>query len=74
MDELMEILRDLKPETDIRPDTALVDDGILDSLDIIELVDRIAVVFQVEIDPDEIDPDNFATAEKICELIASKKK
>ena len=74
MDELMEILRDLKPETDIRPDMALVDDGILDSLDIIELVDRIAEVFQVEIAPDEIDPDNFATAEKICELISSKKK
>ena len=74
MDKLMEILRELKPEADIKENTALVDDGILDSLDIIELVDRIAEVYGIEIDPDDIDPDNFATAEKILELIEAKKK
>ena len=38
MDELMEILEELRPDVDFANETALITDGILDSFDIVALV------------------------------------
>ncbi len=72
MDRLLAILKEMKPEISFTPTMSLLDDGILDSLEVIALVDRISADFGIVIEPDDIDPDNFETAEKIWELIEKR--
>ncbi len=69
MNELLEILREVKPGVDFETETSLVDDGILDSLDIISIISEVSDEFDVKIPPEEITPDNFNSAEAIMELI-----
>ena len=69
MDELLEILEDIKPGVDFESETALVDDGILDSLAIIRLVSEIGDEFDVEIQVTDLVPENFNSAKAIMALI-----
>ena len=47
----------------------LVDDGILDSIDIVSIISEIESEYGIEINPDEIDPDNFKSASAILGMI-----
>ena len=69
MEELMEILRDLRPDVDFETETALIDDGILGSFDITALVNEIMDVFDVEISMADLEPENFNSAQAIYEFI-----
>lgn len=69
MDELLEILEDIKPGIDFESETALVDDGILDSLAIIRLVSDIGDEFDVEIQVTDLVPENFNSVQAIMDLI-----
>lgn len=69
MDELLEILNEIKPGVDFEKETALVDDGILDSLAIIRLVSEIDDEFDVEIGVTDLIPENFNSAKAIMALI-----
>lgn len=69
MNELLEILREVKPGVDFETETSLVDDGILDSLDIISIISEVSDEFDVKIPPEEITPDNFNSAAAMMELI-----
>ncbi|MBQ4155350.1 MAG: acyl carrier protein [Clostridia bacterium] len=69
MNELLEILKEVKPGVDFETETCLVDDGILDSLDIISIISEVADEFDVKIPPEEITPENFNSAEAMMELI-----
>lgn len=69
MDELLEILEDIKPGIDFENEDALVDDGILDSLAIIRLVSDISDEFDVEIQVTDLVPENFNTVQAIMDLI-----
>lgn len=69
MDELLEILNELKPGVDFSKEKSLVDSGILDSLSIIQLVAKISDEFDVEITPLDLVPENFNSADAIYALI-----
>lgn len=69
MDELLEILNEIKPGVDFEKETALVDDGILDSLAIIRLVSEIDDEFDVEIGVTDLVSENFNSAKAIMALI-----
>lgn len=69
MDELLEILNEIKPGVDFEKETALVYDGILDSLAIIRLVSEIDDEFDVEIGVTDLVPENFNSAKAIMALI-----
>lgn len=69
MEELMEILRELRPDVDFETETALIDDGILGSFDITALVNEIMDVFDVTISMADLEPENFNSAEAIYEYI-----
>jgi len=47
----------------------LIDDGILDSFDIISIVNELNEHYDIEIDVDDLEPDNFNTVEAMLELI-----
>jgi len=69
MDKLIEILNKVKPEVDFYCNKELITDGILDSIDIVMVLSEIEKEFCIEIDPEEIDPENFQSAEKMLEMI-----
>ena len=73
MEQLMELLRELRPDVDFETQTALIDDGILGSFDITSLVNAIMDEFDVELDMADLEPENFNSAEAMWEFIRSLK-
>ena len=69
MEELMGILKDLRPDVDFENEKALVTDGILDSFDIISLVGNLNDAFDITIRPANLIPENFNSAEAMLALI-----
>ena len=69
MEELINILEELKPGVDYENVENLIDGRYLDSLTILSLVSEIEDVFDVEIPTVEIIPANFNSAKKIMALI-----
>lgn len=69
MDELMEILEELRSDVDFEKETALIDDGVLDSFDIVALVGELNEAFDIEIKPNNLVPENFNSANAMMALI-----
>lgn len=69
MEELLEILQDIKPGVDFENETALIDNGVLDSLDIIKLVGQISDEFDVEVEITDLVPANFNSAKAMYAMI-----
>jgi len=71
MDKLLNILKDICPDVDFENTTDLVDGGHLDSLDVITLVVELNESFNIEINVEDILPENFNSAEAIGALVDS---
>lgn len=71
MKKLIEILNNIKPEVDFESAEYLVDEGILDSIEIVEIITEIEIKFNILIKPDQIDPDNFQSAQTMWSMIQS---
>lgn len=69
MNELMNILEELRPDVDFENETGLIDNGILDSFDIVSLVGELNEAFDIEINPADLIPENFNSAEAIFALV-----
>ena len=69
MEQLLDILSELHPETDFETETHLVDGGILASFDIVMLITRIEEEFDVVIPAKDIVPENFNSANALYALI-----
>lgn len=74
MEALLDILKEVKNDIDYGKETALVDEGLLDSLEIVTIIGAIEEKFGVEINPDDIDPDNFQSAEAMWKMIQKIKE
>ncbi len=74
MEELMEILRELRPDVDFEKEDALIDDGILGSFDVTALINELMDVFDVEISMADLEPENFNSAQAIYDFVMSLKK
>ena len=70
MEELMEILQELRPDVDFESEKALITEGILDSFDIVSLVTAVMERFDIEISPIELIPENFDSVESMFALIS----
>ena len=69
MDELLELLEDIKPTVDFRTCTGLIDDGYLDSFDILSIVSELNHAFGIEISPVDIIPENFNSAQALWNMV-----
>ena len=69
MEELMRILGELHPDVDFNTADDLIGDGVLDSLDIVAIVTDVNDEFDVEINVNDLLPENFNSAEALYELI-----
>ncbi len=72
-EKLLEILTDICPDVDFENETELIDDGLIESLDIVAIVTEIMAEFDVEINVDDLLPENFNSVDAILELIESKR-
>lgn len=73
MQELLEILNEIKSDVDYENEKALIDDGILDSLDVVALVSELNDHYDIEIELDDLVPENFNSAEAILNLVEKLK-
>lgn len=74
MKELLELLKGVRADVDFENETALIDDGILDSFDVVAVISEIDDKYDVQIRINELDPDNFNSAESIWNLIQKLKR
>lgn len=69
MEKLLEILGEIRPDVDFANEKKLIDDGILDSFDIIQVVMALNENYSIDINVEDLEPDNFNTVEAMMELI-----
>ncbi len=69
MEEFIGVLKRAMPNVDFENEKNLVDDGILDSLSVVAIISELAEEYDVDIPPEEIDPDNFNSAEAMKALV-----
>lgn len=69
MEELMNILEELRPDVDFENESGLIANGILDSFDIVSLVTQLNEAFDIEIRPSDLVPDNFNSASAMLALV-----
>lgn len=69
MEELLEILHDVRDDVDFENCETLIDDGILESFDIIQLLSALNEAFDIEIPATQISPKNFNSAKAMMALI-----
>lgn len=73
MEKILAILKEIRPDVDFENETKLIDDDILDSFDIIAIVGEFNDAFGVEIDVEDLEPENFNTVAAMKELIDNLK-
>ena len=69
MDELLELLEDIKPTVDDRTGPGRIDDGSLESFDILSIVSELNDAFGIEISPVDIIPENFNSAQALWNMV-----
>jgi len=69
MDELIQLLNSVRPDVDFEMEDALIDDEILTSFDIIAIVSELNVRYGIEIQVEDLLPENFNSADSILELV-----
>lgn len=67
--DILKILNEIRPEADFNSSLDYINEGILDSLDIVILVDSIEKHFNVSISGELIIPENFVNLVSISGLI-----
>lgn len=68
-EKIIEILTELRPEFDFTEEVNFIEEGMLDSFDIVSLVDELETNFNVKIDGVDIIPENFSSIDSIEALL-----
>ena len=69
MDELMEIMEDIRQDIDFSSEKSLIDDKILTSFDILSIISEISASFGIRLSAGEVRPENFNSAEAMWAMI-----
>jgi acyl carrier protein len=72
--EIIQILKDLRPEFDFSQEVNFIEEGMLDSFDLVSLVTDLESKFGVVIDGMDIVPENFSSLDAIEALVNKSKK
>lgn len=68
-EKILEILSELRPENDFENSEDFIMEGLLDSLDVVSLVDTVEEEYGISIPGTEISMKNFSNIDSIIELI-----
>ncbi|MBO4266914.1 MAG: acyl carrier protein [Lachnospiraceae bacterium] len=69
MEELLELLQDVRDDIDFSKEDKLIDDKILTSFDIIQIIAAIDETFDVSIPATQIVPANFNSMQAMYDMI-----
>lgn len=69
MEKIMSMLEEIRPEHDFRASSDFIEDGLLDSFDLITLIDMLESAYEITIDGLDVVPEHFCSAEAIAELV-----
>ena len=69
LDDIIEVLEDVREDIDYEEETALIDDGILDSFDILSTISALNEEFDITIPAKDIVPENFNSAEAMLAMV-----
>ena len=69
LDDVIEVLEDVKEDVDYKSETALVDGRVLDSFDILSLISALNDEFDVSVPAKDIVPDNFNSAQAMLDMV-----
>ena len=72
--QIIEILKEIRPEFEFEGVENFFDEGMLDSFDLMTLVSTLDERFSIKIDGTDILPENFANVESIEALVQGSKK
>lgn len=73
-EQIIKILTELRPEFDFNQDADFIEEGMLDSFDVVSLVDSIESEFGVAISGLDVLPENFCSIDAICKTIERNRK
>ena len=74
-EQIIKILTELRPEFDFSQEGVnFIEEGMLDSFDMVSLIDSIETELGVAISGADVLPENFCTVEAICQTIEKSKK
>ncbi|MBO4981790.1 MAG: acyl carrier protein [Lachnospiraceae bacterium] len=68
-DKVVKVLCEVNPRIWENLESDLLEEGMIDSFEIVNIVMELEEAFDMEIDPEEITPDNFKTVAAIVDLI-----
>lgn len=71
-EKILAVLEEIRPDVDFINEKKLIDDSILDSFDIISIVNEFNNAFDIDIDVEDLEPYNFNTIEAMQDLIEQK--
>ncbi len=72
--QILQILKEERPEVDFESSTDLVSDGLIDSFEIVMLTTEFEKKFSVNVPGEEIVPDAFATIAAMANLVRKLQK
>lgn len=73
-EKIKKILTELRPEFDFTEDVNFIEEGMLDSFDLVSLVDSIEEEFNVSISGMDVLPENFCSLDAIENVIKLNRK
>ena len=69
-EQIIEILTNLRPEFDFTEDVDFIEEGMIDSLDVVNLVAELELTYNINIDGLDVVPENFSTIDNIMKLLS----
>ena len=69
MEKLLNALSEVRDDVDFANQTQLVAEGVIDSLDLIQIIAALDEAFDVHIPSGEIEPENFDSAGQMLALV-----
>ena len=68
-EEIIEILKELLPDVDVENATSMADDGLIDSINVVNIVTEVAINFDVQIPFEALVNENFNSVDTIVALV-----
>ena len=69
MEDLIRIMNEIRPDLDFTKEDKLIDEDVLDSFDIISIVSEVNDFFNIELNVNDLLPENFNSAAALYDLI-----
>ncbi len=72
--KILEILEEVRPEFEFGESEDFIEDGLLDSFDIVTIIDSLEKEFGIVIDGLDVVPENFVNVDSIKSLVEKSAK